>query len=128
MKVWRCGFMRCSTREEPWGSHHVEARALKCDISEALTEGETGCCGGGVEEAALDVFVLWHRLATKRVLTHTPHMLRRNWRTVAAVRRGIKAFMLSLVRGDLRKVVRECSVRPPLLHMSGCRASVHGPG
>jgi len=32
--------MRCRTREEPWGSHHVEARALKWDISEAFTEGE----------------------------------------------------------------------------------------
>jgi hypothetical protein len=39
--------MRCSTREEPCGSHHVEAKALKCDISEALTEGESDGFGGG---------------------------------------------------------------------------------
>ena len=38
MKSWRKGFMRCRRREDPWGSHHVEARALKCDTSVGLTE------------------------------------------------------------------------------------------
>lgn len=47
MKVCRWGFMRWRAREEPWGSHHVEARALKWDISEGLTEGEEGPEGGG---------------------------------------------------------------------------------
>ena len=30
--------MRCSSREDPCGSHHVEARALKCDTSVGLTD------------------------------------------------------------------------------------------
>lgn len=30
--------MRWRRREEPWGSHHVDARALKWDISVGLTE------------------------------------------------------------------------------------------
>ena len=30
--------MRWRIRDEPWGSHHVEARALKWEISSALTE------------------------------------------------------------------------------------------
>lgn len=30
--------MRCRIREEPWGSHHVDARALKWEISVGLTE------------------------------------------------------------------------------------------
>jgi hypothetical protein len=87
--------MRCRTREEPWGSHHVEARALKCDISEAFTEGESVCGGGGggVEEEALDVFVLWYRLAMEGMVTHEERMLRRNRRAVAVVRRGINAFI-----------------------------------
>lgn len=38
MKSWRSGFMRWRRREEPWGSHHVDARALKWDISVGLTE------------------------------------------------------------------------------------------
>ena len=40
MKSWRRGFIKCRRREEPWGSHHEEARALKCEISEGLTEDE----------------------------------------------------------------------------------------
>lgn len=32
-------------REEPWGSHHEAARALKCATSEALTEEYEGCDG-----------------------------------------------------------------------------------
>lgn len=32
--------MRCRAREEPWGSHQVAARALKWEISSALTEEE----------------------------------------------------------------------------------------
>lgn len=38
MKSWRSGFMRWRRREEPWGSHHVDARALKWEISVGLTE------------------------------------------------------------------------------------------
>ncbi len=38
MKAWRSGFMRWRRREEPWGSHHVDARALKWEISVGLTE------------------------------------------------------------------------------------------
>jgi hypothetical protein len=37
MKVWRSGFMRCSRREGPCGSHHDDARALKCDTSVGST-------------------------------------------------------------------------------------------
>jgi hypothetical protein len=51
IKSWRRGFMRCKRREEPWGSHHVEARALKCDTSVGLTE-EVGL---GVEEVDEEV-------------------------------------------------------------------------
>jgi hypothetical protein len=40
MKSWRSGFIRCRSREEPWGSHHVDARALKCETSSGLTEDE----------------------------------------------------------------------------------------
>jgi hypothetical protein len=38
MKSCRKGFIRCRSREEPWGSHHVEASALKCETSSGLTE------------------------------------------------------------------------------------------
>jgi hypothetical protein len=34
--------MRCRRREEPCGSHHVEARALKWEISVGETEDEVG--------------------------------------------------------------------------------------
>lgn len=34
--------MRCNSREEPWGSHQVEARALKWEISRGLTEEGEG--------------------------------------------------------------------------------------
>lgn len=37
MKVWRSGFMRWRRREGPWGSHHDDARALKCDTSVGST-------------------------------------------------------------------------------------------
>lgn len=37
MKSWRNGFMRCSNLDEPCGSHHVDARALKCETSSGLT-------------------------------------------------------------------------------------------
>lgn len=40
MKSWRSGFIRWRSREEPWGSHHEEARALKWETSVALTELE----------------------------------------------------------------------------------------
>jgi hypothetical protein len=29
--------MRCRRRDGPWGSHHDEARALKCDTSVGST-------------------------------------------------------------------------------------------
>ena len=35
--------MRCRSREEPCGSHHVEARALKCDTSVGFTEEVVLC-------------------------------------------------------------------------------------
>ena len=35
--------MRCSNRDEPCGSHHVEARALKCDTSVGLTDEVVLC-------------------------------------------------------------------------------------
>lgn len=38
MKSWRTGFMRCRTREGPWGSHHDVAREEKWDSSLAETE------------------------------------------------------------------------------------------
>lgn len=38
MKSWRRGFIRWRRREEPCGSHHVEARALKWNTSAGLTE------------------------------------------------------------------------------------------
>jgi hypothetical protein len=38
MKSWRNGFMRCRTRDDPCGSHHVAARALKWEISSGLTD------------------------------------------------------------------------------------------
>lgn len=77
MKSCRCGFIRCSTRDEPWGSHHVDARALKWDISEALTDGESEgfvCGGAGFDEGCElaeddeeweEVVVLWYRLAAE---------------------------------------------------------------
>lgn len=93
MNVCRCGFIRWRTREEPCGSHHVEARALKCDISEALTEGDSEWCGGGVEEAVWVVVVLWYRQTRDGVVTDGGCMLRRKWRAAAVVLRGINAFI-----------------------------------
>lgn len=54
MKVWRRGFMRCRSRDEPCGSHQLEARALKCETSVGSTvEGEGGlCCVVGVHVKA----------------------------------------------------------------------------
>jgi hypothetical protein len=37
MKEWRSGFMRWRSREGPWGSHQLEASALKCDTSVGST-------------------------------------------------------------------------------------------
>jgi hypothetical protein len=50
--------MRWRSREEPWGFHHCEARALKWDTSSGLTEEE--------EEGLVEV--LWQRnwFCTKR--------------------------------------------------------------
>lgn len=45
MKSWRSGFMRWRSREEPWGSHHEEARALKWDTSVGSTVEAEGSCG-----------------------------------------------------------------------------------
>lgn len=50
MKVWRSGFMRCRIREGPWGSHHEEARAEKCDISLSVTVEAGGAAPGGEVE------------------------------------------------------------------------------
>lgn len=49
--------MRCRRREGPWGSHQVEARALKCETSMGLTEE------GEEEEEEEDEpdAVLWER-------------------------------------------------------------------
>lgn len=38
IKERRIGFIRCRRREEPWGSHHAEARFAKCEISVWSTE------------------------------------------------------------------------------------------
>jgi hypothetical protein len=40
MKSCRRGFIRCKRRDGPWGSHQVDARALKCETSVGLTEEE----------------------------------------------------------------------------------------
>lgn len=37
MKSWRSGFMRCSRRELPCGSHQEEASALKWETSVGST-------------------------------------------------------------------------------------------
>lgn len=39
--------MRWRSREEPWGSHQEEARALKCDTSVGSTVEGEGLCGRG---------------------------------------------------------------------------------
>jgi len=54
MKSWRSGFMRWRRREGPWGSHHDDASALKCDTSVGSTvEVELGvglwCLGAVVD-------------------------------------------------------------------------------
>lgn len=38
MKSWRNGFIRCKSRDGPWASHQLDARALKCDTSVGLTD------------------------------------------------------------------------------------------
>lgn len=38
MNLRRIGFMRCRRREEPYGSHQVEARPSKWEISVGSTE------------------------------------------------------------------------------------------
>ena len=43
MKSCRRGFIRCKRREEPCGSHHVEAKALKWDTSAGLTDDVELC-------------------------------------------------------------------------------------
>lgn len=49
MKSWRRGFMRWRIRDGPWGSHHEEARLLKCATSDALTELYVLEVGSGFE-------------------------------------------------------------------------------
>lgn len=51
MKSWRKGFMRCRILEGPWGSHHDEASASKCDTS----SGETVVNDGSDAEPGLEV-------------------------------------------------------------------------
>jgi hypothetical protein len=60
IKVWRRGFMRWRRREGPWGSHQLEARALKCDTSvgstvPVLVRVEGLCCRVGVVVKHRDV-------------------------------------------------------------------------
>lgn len=43
MKSCRTGFIRCRSRDEPWGSHHSEAKASKCDTSSGLTDEKVEC-------------------------------------------------------------------------------------
>lgn len=43
--------MRWRSRDGPWGSHHVEARALKWAISSVLTDEKDEAGGVGKEEA-----------------------------------------------------------------------------
>lgn len=50
INVCRSGFMRWRRREGPWGSHQLEARALKCVTSVGSTEDL-----GGAEAEALGV-------------------------------------------------------------------------
>ena len=51
MKLWRRGFMRWRRREGPWGSHQLDARALKCDTSVGSTVELVGlCCRALVNE------------------------------------------------------------------------------
>jgi len=55
MKSCRRGFMRCRSREGPWGSHHDEASALKWETSVGSTvEWDVGLC-------CFDVVVDMHR-------------------------------------------------------------------
>lgn len=75
MNVWRSGFMRCRARDGPWGSHHEEARAEKCDISvaETVDVGMGGFGGGDCLRAEVEKALLvwqkrsWRRLAGKAV-------------------------------------------------------------
>lgn len=60
MKSCRSGFIWCSSRDGPWGSHHDAARASKCAISSGLTElgeeegeEEKGLDGGRVENCVV---------------------------------------------------------------------------
>lgn len=118
MKVWRCGFMRWRTREEPWGSHHVEARALKCDISEALTEGELSWVRCVEPELVLDVVELWYLLAMDTVANDFGLRLCRSWRALAAAQRGINDFIVTVFRQ--RAVVKGCHDAARLPSMSAC--------
>lgn len=74
MKSWRRGFMRCSRREDPWGSHHSAARALKCETSLGLTdevaeaEAEAECHRGCWACAAANGSVAAPALATGMVV------------------------------------------------------------
>jgi hypothetical protein len=58
MKSCRRGFMRWRSRDGPCGSHHDDARALKCDTSVGSTvEVEEGLwCLGVVVDMVRDVY------------------------------------------------------------------------
>lgn len=70
---------------------------MKCDISEALTEGESEWCGGGVTGEALDVVVLWYRLAMDAV-TADERMLSCKWCAATIGQRGINALIVAVNR------------------------------
>jgi hypothetical protein len=57
MNSWRRGFIRWRSREGPWGSHHDDARALKCDTSVGSTVelGVGLCCFGAVVDMHREV-------------------------------------------------------------------------
>ena len=69
IKSCRRGFMRCSRRDEPWGSHQSAARALKWETSSGLTEEDEECHRGrameGVARRGVD-----ERVACLRVRRH----------------------------------------------------------
>ncbi len=45
--------MRCRRREGPWGSHQLDARALKCDTSVESTVEPWGLWWSDVEDEKL---------------------------------------------------------------------------
>lgn len=87
--------MRCSSREEPWGSHHEEARALKCDTSVGSTVevGEVGlwCRVGVVVKARVAVDGMHDVLAIVDLWTCEV------WRTQRCIERTALAEVVGLI-------------------------------